>query len=115
MAWFVCPRLCRAREPTAQGFSGKQSAADGACPLMLASFAVDANSGDFFMPGDLRHGLSVGTPVKCMEGGRPAPKAEWQAQKFENERLTMSAENRRVLLEASREAVAPHGTARAKL
>lgn len=75
-----------------------QSGADGACPLMLAAFAVDANSGDFYMP----EGGSSGYPVRCIVGGQPGgDRSEVIAKSYDNEALTMHAPSRAMLWERS--------------
>lgn len=78
-----------------------QSAADGACPLMEASFGQSASSGDFFMPGLLIENTPVGMPVKCMTAGLPTPVDESMRKRFNNEELTMNAANHKLLWEAS--------------
>ena len=75
-------------------FPGVQSAADGACPLMEAAFGADANSGDFFMPGDFIENTVVGMPVKCITAGVATPTAENIATRFEHERLSLDLANR---------------------
>jgi NAD(P)-dependent dehydrogenase (short-subunit alcohol dehydrogenase family) len=82
--------------PAAMNFK-PQSAADGACSLILASFASTANSGDFYMPGELVEGTPVGMPVKCMKQGMPTPTDASMAKRFDNEALTMSTSNRDLL------------------
>lgn len=81
-----------------------QSAADGACPLMEASFGSTANSGDFYMPGDMIEGTPVGMPVKCMTSGHPTPTSESMAKRFKNEELTMHEASRLLLWNSSEQA-----------
>ena len=74
-----------------------QSGADGACPLILASFAPDAESGDMYMPS----GGSAGYPVKCITRGVPTPTSEDIRKRFGNEVLTMHPPSRAMLWAAS--------------
>lgn len=86
-------------------YPGVQSAADGACPLMEAAFGADAESGDFYMPGERVKGTPVGMPVRCMTAGVPTPSTEFIAKRFQHEKLTMDERNRDVLWRASEAAV----------
>eukprot|EP00930_Biecheleria_cincta_P101504 TRINITY_DN93153_c0_g1_i1.p1 TRINITY_DN93153_c0_g1~~TRINITY_DN93153_c0_g1_i1.p1 ORF type:complete len:367 (-),score=80.80 TRINITY_DN93153_c0_g1_i1:3-1103(-) len=81
-----------------------QSGADGACSLMMAAFSPDANSGDFYMPGDGRS-MAGGDPVKCMEAGKATPKNPTQAKKFQDEKLSLDEANQALLWTKSEEAV----------
>ena len=93
-------------EKMLSSFKTVQSAADGACPLMLAAFAKDAASGDFYMPGSKREGVTVGIPVKAMEGGQPSVSApDWIKEGFEKEKLVMHIPNRELLWAASEAAI----------
>merc|ERR1712205_186324 len=83
-------------QPLAMNFM-PQSAADGACSLMEASFGASANSGDFYMPRDMVKGTPVGMPVKCMTAGKPSPVSESMAKRFKNEELTMNEANHKIL------------------
>lgn len=86
-------------------FPGIQSAADGACPLIVASFSSDVASGDFFMPGELVKETVVGWPVKCISACRATPTTEWMSKNFENEKLTLDPANHELLWDASVKAV----------
>mmetsp|Transcript_15856 Transcript_15856/g.17902 ORF Transcript_15856/g.17902 Transcript_15856/m.17902 type:complete len:351 (-) Transcript_15856:50-1102(-) len=70
-----------------------QSAADGACPLIEASFGSNTESGDFFVP---KNG-SVGPPVKAISQGIPVPPYK--------ERKTMDEANQSLLWQASEQAI----------
>jgi len=75
-----------------------QSGADGACPLLLAAFSLNANSGDFYMP----EGGSTGYPVRCMVRGQPGgERSEKIAKAYADEALTMHAPSRAMLWERS--------------
>jgi NAD(P)-dependent dehydrogenase (short-subunit alcohol dehydrogenase family) len=84
-----------------------QSAADGACPLIEASFGASSHSGDFFMPGDLDEGTPVGMAVKCMTAGTPTPTSDFMKKSFQNEELTMSVANHTLLWTESEKATGP--------
>merc|ERR1712187_842041 len=86
-------------------YPGMQSAADGACPLILAAFASDIVSGDFLMPGELVKKTVVGWPVKCMSAGVATPPSKWIENAFENEKLTLDVANQELLWKASMAAV----------
>lgn len=90
---------------SAAGKVTPQSAADGACPLILAGFGPGVDSGDFYMPESMAGSMVVGSPVKCMEAGKATPKADFQEQKFEHEKLTLSPENQALLWAKSEEAI----------
>eukprot|EP00929_Paragymnodinium_shiwhaense_P077293 TRINITY_DN39802_c0_g1_i1.p1 TRINITY_DN39802_c0_g1~~TRINITY_DN39802_c0_g1_i1.p1 ORF type:complete len:373 (-),score=47.71 TRINITY_DN39802_c0_g1_i1:70-1188(-) len=79
------------------GMFTPQSAADGACSLIEASFGASSRSGDFFMPGEWIEKTPVGLPVKCMTEGKPTPTSESIVKRFQNEALTMSKANRDLL------------------
>lgn len=85
-------------------YAGLQSCADGACSLVMASFGSDANSGDFYMPGQQRDGCTVGMAVKCMTAGAATPTAEFMVERFENEKLTLDGANWETLWAKSEEA-----------
>jgi threonine dehydratase len=89
-------------------FPGVQSAADGSCSLIMASFANNVNSGDMFMPGELIKNTVVGIPVKCIQKGIPTPPTEYIKQAFQMEELTMSIENQNILWEMSEIATGVH-------
>ena len=79
-----------------------QSAADGACPLMMAAFSRSAQSGDFFMPRERRMKLCVGMPVKCLSSGSPPDDVpEWIKRHYDREALTLDEANQRLLWHAS--------------
>lgn len=81
-----------------------QSAADGACPLMEASFGSSANSGDFYMPGEMVEMTPVGIPVKCMTAGKATPATDMMAAMFSNEEMTCSLANQALLWTESEKA-----------
>jgi len=90
-------------EQVFSSFKTVQSAADGACSLILASFAVDAASGDFYMPAKEE---GVGLPIKTMEAGLPSESApDWAKTYYENEKTTMHGPSRELLWAASEEAI----------
>jgi len=82
-----------------------QSAADGACSLIMASFAKEASSGDFYMPGGFEDNTPKGMPVKCMTAGKPTPPNQRIEKNFKNESLTMDAKNRELLWRESEKAI----------
>jgi NAD(P)-dependent dehydrogenase (short-subunit alcohol dehydrogenase family) len=84
-----------------------QSAADGACPLIEASFGASSHSGDFFMPGALDEGTIVGMAVKCMTAGTPTPTSDAMKKSFQNEELTMNVCNHTLLWTESEKATGP--------
>lgn len=89
-----------------ESFKVLQSAEDGACSLLMASFAVDAGSGDFYMPGTQREGMTMGMPVKCISEGSPAGDApDWIKEKFEKEMLSLHKPNHDLLWKASEDAI----------
>jgi len=81
----------------ADTFPGVQSAPDGACPLMEAAFGASADSGDFYMPGDLVKKTVVGVPKKCITAGRPTPFSDHVKMKYDDETLTMNPANHQLL------------------
>ena len=87
-------------------YPGIQSAADGACCLMIAGFGRSnhVDSGDFFMPGSVVKKTVVGMPVKCMTAGLPTPTHSFMRKHFDNEKLTMDVENHHVLWTMSEQA-----------
>jgi hypothetical protein len=84
-----------------------QSASDGACPLIMAAFSADTNSGDMYMPVSNDKGVK-GMPTKCITAGRPSPAEDWIRDGFENEALTMNTSNRNLLWRESETAVGAH-------
>ena len=54
-----------------------QSASDGACPLMLASFGEDVKSGDFYEPKGGMKGMPMKTPLKQREANKEAQDLMW--------------------------------------
>eukprot|EP00966_Prymnesium_polylepis_P296565 6851290-Prymnesium_polylepis.1 len=96
---------------TLLSWSGKfepQSAADGACSLMVAAFDPRTGSGDFWMPSKVVPGkpFSVhGTPARSIEGGKATTTHQWIVDKFESEALTLSPANHATLWAASEKAV----------
>jgi NAD(P)-dependent dehydrogenase (short-subunit alcohol dehydrogenase family) len=84
----------------ANAFTSYQSAADGAVPLMKATFAQEVLSGEMYMPCDANG--TVGLPLRSMDNGfadKAAP--DWCKAKFQNEMLTMHGPNRELLWKAS--------------
>ena len=67
-----------------------QSPADGSLPIGMCCYSKEAESGDFYMPSG-RSGF-VGAPKKTVSGGAAVKKG--------GEEQTVSAENRKVVMEA---------------
>ena len=85
-----------------------QSAADGACPLIVAAFDARTGSGDLWMPSKHIPGKKVsvhGTPARSIEGGKPTATHQWIVEKFDSEALTLSLENQATVWAASESAV----------
>ena len=85
-----------------------QSAADGACPLIVAAFDARTGSGDLWMPSKHIPGKKVsvhGTPSRSIEGGKPTATHQWIVEKFDSEALTLSLENQATVWAASESAV----------
>ena len=85
-----------------------QSAADGACPLIVAAFDARTGSGDLWMPSKHIPGKKVsvhGTPPRSIEGGKPTATHQWIVEKFDSEALTLCLENQATVWAASESAV----------
>ena len=74
------------------GYYIGQSAADGSLPCSMCCFSPEANSGEFYMPA----GGMKGAPVKSIVEGKPIKK--------NGEKECLSAENKKVALEACEKA-----------
>lgn len=68
------------------------SAADGSLGCVMACFAPDANSGDFYMPDSM--GGMRGAPFKSIVGGKP----------FKTEKESLSEKNKKTIIESCEKA-----------
>ena len=82
-----------------------QTGGDGACPFMMACFAADAQSGDFFVPSKryflppiLMRIYTKGMPKKTVKGGVPVTKGY--------EKRSTSIELKKLCLEVTAAAIA---------
>jgi len=85
-----------------------QSAADGACSLIVAAFDERTTSGDMWMPSRHIPGKKAsvhGPPTKSIESGNPTTTYKWIVDKFESEALSLSASNQAIVWEASEKAL----------
>lgn len=95
----------------AKMYPTQQSAADGACPIMMCAFAAEAGSGDFYAPKDSigegpMGGVTMGMPVKVLAGGAMADSCPaWTVEKYASEELTLCKADAEILWSASEAAI----------